>query len=195
MYYTAIFLFMSAISIFTSFPVAIQHSIPYIDIVTDYLAYMTFSGCLCALIMLIARYATKANFNPNKKIFKVPMYEQKFYEKIKIDKWKKIVPDFGKMVGFKKKINPQECKNADFYERFLYENINASILHFTDILLTPIFFIFLRPEFYVTIGLCGLLTIFILNIIPVMLQRYLRPRLLKIYNKLKAKESLTTQTA
>ncbi|MDE5715635.1 MAG: hypothetical protein K2I42_05830, partial [Anaeroplasmataceae bacterium] len=68
------------------------------------------------------------------------------------------------------------------------ENINASILHFTDILVTPFFFFFLHKEFYITIGLCGMLVITILNIMPVMLQRYLRPRFIRIYNKLKKHE-------
>ncbi len=188
MYYTLIYLIFSAIAIFTSFPIAAANGIAYLDILTDYLAFTTFCGCLCGLIMLLARPFTKIKFNPNSKFFRVPEYEQKFYEKIKLDKWKKIVPDFGKMVGFKKKIDPKECKNSKFYERFLYENINASILHFADILLSPFFFFFLHKEFYITIGLCGMLVIFILNIIPVMLQRFLRPRLLKIYNKLKQKE-------
>lgn len=75
MFYTLIYVIFSAISIFASFPIAAQNGIPYLDILTDYLAYTTFSGCLCALIMIVARYATKIKFNPNSKIFRVPKYE------------------------------------------------------------------------------------------------------------------------
>lgn len=193
MFYFMFYSIMSLIAIGASFPIAYAHNIEYLEILTDWLAYTTFSGVLCALIMLIARYATKIKFNPNNKFFQVPKYEQNFYKKIKIEKWKKIVPDFGKMVGFKKKIDPAQAKSSKFYARFVYENINASILHFADILLTPIFFVFLNPEFYVTIGLCGLFTIFVLNIIPVMLQRYLRPRLIALYNKTLKHEQLQAQ--
>ncbi len=182
------YLIFSAIAIFSSFPIAYVNSIPYLDIITDYLAFTTFSGCLCAGIMLIARYVTKIKFDPNNKFFQIPKWEQRFYEKIKIDKWKSLIPDFGKIVNFKKKIDFSQAKNKEFYHRFIYENINASILHFTDILLTPFFFFFLHKEFYITIGLCGMLLITISNLMPVMLQRYLRPRFIRIYNKLKKHE-------
>ena len=93
------------------------------------------------------------------------------------------------MVGFKKKINVEQAKDSHFYFKFLYENINASTLHGLDILLSPIFFVFLDHHFYITIGLTEMLIIFILNIIPVMIQRYPRPKLLKLYNKsLKAEQ-------
>lgn len=188
MFYFFVYIIISAIAIFSSFPIAKANGIPYLDILTDYLSYTTFSGVLCAFIMLYARNVTKIKFNPNNKFFQIPKWEQRFYERIKVEKWKKLIPDFGKMVKFKKKIDFSQAKNAAFYHRFIYENINASILHFVDILLTPIFFVFLHKEFYITIGICGMLMIFILNIMPVMLQRYLRPRFIRIYNRLKAQE-------
>lgn len=188
MWYLLISIIFSAIAIFSSFPIAISHNIPLLDIITIYLAYLMFCACLCGVILVFARYFTKKNFNPNSKLFTIPQWEQEFYKEIKIDKWKSIVPDFGNLVRFKKKIDIKDRRNSKFYERFLYENINASILHFVDILLSPLFFSFIRPEFYVTIGLVGFILVFILNILPVMLQRYLRPRVLKIYNKLKSQE-------
>ncbi len=75
------YLIFSAIAIFSSFPIAYVNSIPYLDIITDYLAFTTFSGCLCAGIMLIARYVTKIKFDPNNKFFQIPKWEQRFYEK------------------------------------------------------------------------------------------------------------------
>ncbi len=74
---------------------------------------------------------------------------------------------------------------------FLYENINASILHSFCILLSPIFFIFIHKKFYITIGLIGMILIIITNLMPVMLQRHLKPRLLNIYNNLKERENRT----
>lgn len=194
MFYFFVYVVFSAIAISCSLPIAQQNSIPYLDVLTDYLAFTTFSGVMCGVILLFARFATKIKFNPNARIFRIPKFEQRFYEEIKIDKWKCLVPDFGKMVGFKKKIDPSQAKSSQFYRRFLYENINASLLHFIDILLTPFFFFFLHPEFYITIGLCGMLIIFFLNIIPVMLQRYLRPRLLNLYNKLLARENAMSKS-
>ena len=147
MYYLIISLLFSIIAIFSSFPIAISNGIPLLDALTDYLAYITFSGCLCGFILILARPLTKIKFNPDLKIFKVPEWEQRFYKKIKIDKWKFIIPDCGNLVKFKKKINLSNAKNADFYKRFLYENINASILHFFAIILTPVFFLFIHKEF------------------------------------------------
>ncbi len=67
---------------------------------------------------MISRPITKINFNPNLKIFKTPQWEQKLYKKIKIEKWKVLIPDFGNMVKFKKKVDMSNVKNAEFYLRF-----------------------------------------------------------------------------
>lgn len=188
MYYLIISVVFSAIAIFSSFPIAISRKIPLLDVFTNFFAYATFAGCVCGVLLLVIRPLTKIKFNPNWKIFKVSKLELKFYEIIKLEKWKFIIPDCGNIVKFKKKVDISQRSNPKFYKRFLYENINASLLHFYDIVLSPLFFFLLLPEFYITIGLVVSLLIFILNIPSVMLQRSLRPRLLKIYNKLKAQE-------
>lgn len=188
MYYLIIFISLSALAIGCSFPIAVQNNISTTQILCDYLAFTTFAGVMCGVTLIIARPLTKKFFNPNSKLLHVSKTEINFYKKIKLEQWKDIVPDFGKLVGFKKKIDFSQSKNSKFYERFLYENVNAEILHGFDILLSPIAFCFLNPKFYPTIGLCGMAMVFILNIFPVILQRYLRPRLQRLYLLTKSHE-------
>lgn len=188
MFLTLVFLFFSIIGIGASFPIAQSHHISYFTIFTDYFSFLTFCGVTTGFLLLLFRFIFSRKFNPNWKIFTIPKYEIKFYEKIKVKKWHNIIPDLGGLVGFKKNLNEKPVKNAEFYYRFLYENVNAEALHGFSIIFSPIFFVFLNPAFYSTIGICCLLIVVIGNLMPVIIQRYNRPRLQRLYNKLAEKE-------
>ena len=188
MYWFLIDLFFTIIALGTSIPVCQSNGIPFLDAVTKWLAFLTFSGCMCGFLMMVLRPLTKIHFDPQKKIWRIPQWEQKIYKKINVHRLQKIVPDFGFLVNFKKKIAADEIKSMDFYKKFIYENVNGSLLHFCDIWLSLLFFFFLPKEFYLTIGLVGMIMIFVLNMMSVILQRSVRPRLLQVYERLKARE-------
>ena len=180
MYYFMIYLTLSAIGIGCSFPIAFENQIPVEFIFYDYFSFLTYCGVCCGFLLL-SRPVTKRYFDPCSKLWRVSESEQRFYRAIKLQSWKKIVPDFGRFVGFQKNMQDKDIHNSEFYKRFIYETVNASFLHGVDILLAPLFFLFLHREFYLTIGLTCLAIVFILNILPVMVQRYNRPRLIKMY--------------
>lgn len=186
-----IYLFLSIIGIGCSFPIANQYNIPYLEIFTDYFSFLTFCGVITGVLLLFFRFIFSRKFNPNDKIFYIPKWEIKLYENIKVKKWKNVVPDLGGLVGFKKNLEEKPVKDEKFYYDFLYENVNAEYLHGFSIIFSPIFFIFLNPHFYITIGLTSTLITTILNLIPVIMQRYNRPRLLKLYNKTKSRTNNT----
>ncbi len=70
-----------------------------------------------------------ANFEA--KIFVVGNKEKKFYEKLKIRKWKDKVPEIGQLTGFRKN-KIAAPKSLDYLDRFLLEIAYGEIGHFTS---------------------------------------------------------------
>lgn len=97
---------------------------------------LTATGC---------RLLPKKCANYEKKFFSVSKKEKSFYEKLKIRKWKDLVPEIGQFTGFRKNKleNPQ---SVEYVERFLMEACYGEIGHFTSfftgfliLLLFPLF--------------------------------------------------------
>ncbi|MBQ8323424.1 MAG: hypothetical protein IJX91_05605 [Clostridia bacterium] len=66
-----------------------------------------------------------------KRVFKVSAEEKKFYEKLKIRKWKDRVPEIGQFTGFRKN-KLDDPKNPEYIDRFLLETCYGEIGHFTS---------------------------------------------------------------
>ena len=82
-----------------------------------------------SLIATIARLLPKACANHEKKVFVVGAKEKKFYEKLKIRKWKDKVPEIGHFTGFRKN-KIADPKSVEYLDRFLLEACYGEIGHF-----------------------------------------------------------------
>ncbi len=82
-----------------------------------------------ALVATIARLLPKKCANHEYKAYAVSAKERKFYEKLKIRKWKDKVPEIGHFTGFRKN-KVAEPKNVEYLERFLLEICYGEIGHF-----------------------------------------------------------------
>ncbi len=106
------------------------------------------------LTATVCRLLPKKWANHEKKIFQVSAKEKKFYEKLKIRKWKDGVPEIGQFTGFRKNKleNPQ---SVEYVERFLLEVCYGEIGHFVSLfsgfLIVLLFFI---AEYFWLIALC-----------------------------------------
>ena len=106
------------------------------------------------LTATVCRLLPKKWANHEKKIFQVSAKEKKFYEKLKIRKWKDSVPEIGQFTGFRKNKleNPQ---SVEYVERFLLEACYGEIGHFVSLfsgfLIVLLFFI---VEYFWLIALC-----------------------------------------
>ena len=69
--------------------------------------------------------------NPEKKIFQVSAEEKKFYEKLKIRKWKDRIPEIGQFTGFRKN-KIADPKSVEYLDRFLLEACYGELGHFTS---------------------------------------------------------------
>lgn len=82
-----------------------------------------------ALVATIARLLPKKCANHEYKVFAVSAKERKFYEKLKIRKWKDKIPEIGHFTGFRKNkiVDP---KSVEYLDRFLLEICYGEIGHF-----------------------------------------------------------------
>lgn len=85
-------------------------------------------GTVCG----IARAMPKSVARHDKKVFTVSANEKKFYEKLKIRKWKDKIPEIGHFTGFRKN-KIADPKSVDYVERFLLEACYGEIGHFYSI--------------------------------------------------------------
>ncbi|HPG91839.1 MAG TPA: hypothetical protein PK675_00335 [Clostridia bacterium] len=143
------------------------------------------------VVSLAVRYAPSKLYEPDRKIYKVGEREKRFYNFIKIKEWKDKIPELGKMANFdKKKIEKLE---AEYLYKFAKETVYAEIMHVGmaifgwAILFIPgnaTIFNFAFPIALVN---------FLLQIPPILTQRYNRPKLLKAYAFM-SKKSLSAET-
>lgn len=140
-------------------------------------------GIMAGIITLITRILPAKVFSPYRHRYKVSSKENKFYNKLKIKKWKDKIPELGKLSGFAK-TEIAEPNNPQYIFKFLTENCIAEALHFYSIVAGLLVFVFLPREYVFTIGLPIFFLNMLLHIMPIFVQRYLRPKFLKIYNRL-----------
>lgn len=143
-----------------------------------------------AIVATIARSLPKSCADFNKKVFIVSSKEKGFLEKLKIRKWKDLIPEIGHFTGFRKN-KIAEPNNPKYIERFLLECCYGEIGHFWSVifgfLLLLFFFI---SDMWVAISIPVAVIAGVLNMLPFMTLRYnsyklriLRTSLLKKQNK------------
>lgn len=130
------------------------------------------------VVSAIVMFLPKKIFNAKNKTFKVFPWEKNFYEKLKIRAWKDLIPIGKGPLGLGlRKDRLIEKNNLDYLNRFLTESCRAETMHFYSIFLG--FLVVFLSKGYLSITLPVALVNAFLQILPFMVQRYLRPKLLK----------------
>ncbi len=83
------------------------------------------------LTATVCRLLPKKLADHEKKYFQVSQREKKFYEKLKIRKWKDRVPEIGQFTGFRKN-KIEDPKSIEYLDRFLLEISYGQIGHFVS---------------------------------------------------------------
>jgi hypothetical protein len=99
-------------------------------------------------------------FAHDKKFFNVSAKEKKFYEKIKIRKWKDKVPELGQFTHFRKNKIADPHSN-EYLERYMLEAAYGEVIHLAG-MVAGFLVIFLRPLRY---WLCFGLPVAIINLL------------------------------
>jgi hypothetical protein len=106
---------------------------------TAYLPVLAWTAFATVVVMVVdaltapvCRLLPKKCADPEKKIFIVSANEKKFYERLKIRKWKDKVPEIGQFTGFRKNkiVDP---KSVEYLDRFLLEACYGEIGHFFSV--------------------------------------------------------------
>jgi glycosyl-4,4'-diaponeurosporenoate acyltransferase len=133
-----------------------------------------------AICVLCVRYNPYDSvYNPDKKIYKTFKWESKFYSKIKILSWKDKIPELGFLAGFVK--TKVVSDDPSYLYKFAKETVYAEVMHIISALVG--FVIILIPPYELMFNFAFPIALinFILNILPIFVQRYNRPRLLRMY--------------
>ncbi len=128
----------------------------------------------CIIYYLVPRSA----FKPFGKFFKIRKFEKKLYLKLGIKKVKDRVP--GNLGMNKEKV--AEPNDTKYLHAFLVESCSAELMHALSILPSFLILLIVPSQFFFIALLASFMNVY-LQILPVLIQRYNRPRLIVLYNR------------
>ena len=117
-------------------------------------------------------------FDHRKKCFHIFKWERKFYEKIKIKKWKDHIPELGTLANFRKN-KVLEPNNNIYVQKFLTECCYGEMIHFLSIIF-GILIIFIAPKYFLLLGFPVVVANALINYLSFAILRYTRPKLLQL---------------
>ena len=140
-------------------------------IILVYFALDTLAALLCRLI-------PRRKINVESKLIKPMQFERKFYEALGVKRFKDKIPELGgAFTGFSK--NELNGDEPEYYAQFIRETVLCILFSIAvPFICNAYVFNFAFPMFFLNLYF---------NILPIMVQRYNRPRLYSIY-KLKQKQ-------
>ena len=135
-----------------------------------------------AAVALIVRAMPKKLMNPYLKRFKVFSWESKVLVALGVRKWKDKIPEAGgTLVGFSKR-EVKDKSNPEYLYQFMVETVYGEVMHFWGFIFSFLVFAYKPAQFWI-VYLPLFLTNFLINFLPVMVQRYNRPKLMKAYER------------
>ena len=164
------------------------------------------SAILTTLLSILAVYAVdlvisaivmvlpKKLYDPYRKNFKVSQRERAFLEKLKIIKWKDLNPIGKGPIGIGMRKDKVENKNDPAYLfKFLTESCKAEVMHLISAFLgfVSVFF-FPLTALSITLPVC--FVNFVLQLLPFLVQRHIRPKLLLVYERASKNQALDTSS-
>ena len=139
-------------------------------------------GLIDGVVTLTIHLMPQKMFSPDKRCYEISDRQQKLYKRLKVKQWKAYVPDLGQFCKFKKN-KIQNPKDPNYLYKFLVENCYADVLH-TISAYFGFFVMLIAPNGMVwTVAFPIAIINFIINIMPAMIQKYMRPRLISLYNR------------
>ena len=181
LYLVVIFITLGLIMVvnsYLSYAGIIDYSIRYVVLFT--LIIFVFEFLVNLICVCVPRYVCpKKMMYPERKIYTVHKWESKLYNRLKINKWKDIIPELGCLAGFVK--TKVESDDPSYLLKFAEETVYAEVMHTLSAILS--FTILLIPPYDLMFNITFWIAIvsFGLNILPIFVQRYNRPRLLRMY--------------
>ncbi len=145
----------------------------------NYLVTLGFTALAVVVIMLIdgiaasiARLLPAKCAEPTCAVFTVSAKEKKFYEKLKIRKWKERIPAIKGFTGFNKD-RIEDAKSLEYVERFLLECCYGELGHFGCMFLGFLILLFFPlSKTWVALSIPVAVVNAILHLLPITVLRY-----------------------
>ncbi len=170
-----------------------NYNVGYVEIVGLILLAIVLSIIIDGICALFVRAIKVKEFNYNNTFFKEKKFERKFYEKLKIRAWKDKIPELGKTLKFFDKTKVQEKASSDYLMGFINETCIAELMHTLSLFCAFLLLIFLPKQYFWGISFPVCIINFFLQIPPIIVQRYNRPKLLLAYKRTKRNEQVKNQ--
>ena len=192
MLYIAIIFIFSLISVILGVCVGV----PFVGVSESRVFAITIISLLVLVVIdavcaLFVRYCLpKKMFNPFLKAYSVGKFERKFQEKIGVRKWKDRIPEAGQLFANFSKTEIADMSNNEYVYKFMSETVYAEIMHWLSAIFSFLI-IFIDLRLALTVALPLIVGNMILNLLPVIVQRYNRPKLMVLYKRnerMKAKQ-------
>ena len=106
-----------------------------------------------------------------RRFFQVSAKEKKFYEKLKIRKWKDKVPELGQFTNFHKN-KVAEPRNNVYLERYMLEAAYGEVIHLAGCFLGFVIIFFYPLKYWLCFGFPVAVINLIMNILPYFILRY-----------------------
>jgi len=133
-----------------------------------------------AIIAWIVHSIPEKKINPFKKVYLTSKTEKRLYEKLGVKIWKTKIPESGKYLCNFAKDKVEQPNNNEYVLKFLRETCYAEIMHFISIFLGFIPLVFMPYKLSIVLPVSFVNAI--LQLLPVIVQRYNRIRLISLYN-------------
>lgn len=138
---------------------------------------------LDGLVALIIHIIPNKNFKLEGKFYLTSDKERKFYEKIKIRKWKDKVWELGGLGGFSKK-NLKSSNDINYLKQFIIESNKGVITHIVSCFVGFLIILFYLPfNCILPISLPIAIINILLNLPSLFILRYNIPKLIAVYKR------------
>lgn len=160
-------------------------------------AFVAAAFTLDAIIACATRAFPKKIFAVTRKRYAVSDREKRCYDRLKIKAWKDKIPETGALLKIFDKTKVTSPEDPVYLATFLQETAYAEVMHEYSAVLVFVLLLFAPGVMKWTIALPVILVNFFLQIPPVLVQRYNRHRLSKLYalqlrKKARAEAAATT---
>ena len=146
------------------------------------------------IISIVVKLLPKKLFKADNPFFKVRNFENKILLFLGVRNWKDKIPDAGAYLDKFSKRNLSEPKNKEYIDEFITQSIYAESIHNLSILWGIISLKFLSKDIRYKVGVPIVILNSFLHGLPVLVQRYLRPKLLRISSRLEIAQAIELNT-
>ncbi len=136
--------------------------------------------------LFFKNFMTKTKFyNANNYPFKVYKFERNFYEKMGVRKWKDLLPN---KMGMRKD-HLEDKNDTNYLNMFIIESCRAEFMHLVSALFSILPIILIPFKYFGIIMPVAIVNI-ILQILPVIVQRYNRPKIMIVQKRALRQQAL-----